>query len=222
MSRQKKLPLVAALLAFAVSGVGAEPAAATETGYTVTVEFEVDSHAKVTKSKVVSSEMSALNPFALAMVNAGEMLPDPLPPAGSPPVHVEVPVFFQVPGYDGGKPLPPGVVLPTPWLQPSPIFPQELRRKGISGGARLSLTISEQGNVTSCRVIEASHPEFGEAAQEAVLKWKYQPATVDGKPVEVTVNVPASFTIGWKTDRWDWLVAPPPSVAGKRIVVPNE
>lgn len=208
----KNTRLVLALLTLSVSGLHAEPAAPVETGYTVMVEFDVDSAGAVTNAKVVASEEKSLDPFALAMVEGGEMLPNPLPAAGSPPKQVRAPVFFPVANEGDAKPLPPGTVLPKPKFQYSPAYPFELRKKGVIGGVRVSLTIGKNGRVKSCRVFAASHPEFASAAEQAVSKWEFRPATLNGKAIEVTMNVPISFELEGKARGWRWLVAPSPTL----------
>lgn len=190
----------------------AEPPAAVEPGYTVTVEFYVDPAGAVTQAKVVASELEALNGFALAVVEAGQILPNPLPPQGSPPKRIQAPVFFPVESYEGGKPLPIGVVMPTTRLRFSPLYPFELWKNKTTGGAWLAITIGKDGMVKSCKTIKESHPGFGSAAEQAVNKWVFIPAKLNDQPVEVTLNVGLSFELAGMNHSWRWLAAPPPSL----------
>ncbi len=183
-----------------------------ESGYTIAVEFDVDSAGLVTNAKVLKSEARALNDFALSAVLAGRLNPQPLPAVGGEPRHVSTELFYPVPVYDSGKPLPTGVELPRPVFQPTPAYPFEYRKQKITGGVWLSVTVGKAGTVTDCKTIQASHPEFGPAAEQAVRLWKFRPATLNGQPVEVTFNVPLSFQIGGESFSWRWLVAPAPSL----------
>jgi TonB family protein len=183
----------------------------TEPGYTVTVEFSVDPAGSVTGAKVVKSEARALNNVTLATVLAGHANPQPRPTPGSGSQPVTRRIFYPVPAYDSGKPLPAGVELPRPVFQPSPAYPFAYRRSKITGGVWLSVTVGPEGTVTACKVIRASHPQFGPAAEQAVRRWKFKPATLNGRPVEATFNVPVSFQIGGEDFNWLWLVAPAPS-----------
>jgi TonB family protein len=184
-----------------------------ESGYTITVEFDVDSAGSVTNAKVVRSEAAALDGFALSAALDGRLNPQPLPAPGSEPKHVSKDVFYPVDAYDSGKPLPAGVEMPRPVFQPSPAYPFEYRKKKITGGAWLAVTVDTAGTVTDCKTIRASNPDFGPAAEQAVARWKFKPAMLHGQPVEVTFNVPLSFQIGGEPYGWRWLVAPAPAMA---------
>jgi TonB family protein len=191
--------------AYVVQGEPNEP------GYTVTVEFSVDPAGSVTDARVVKSEARALNSVTLATVLAGRVNPRPLPAPGSGPQPVTRQIFYPVPAYDSGKPLPAGVELPRPVFQPSPAYPFEYRRSKMTGGVWLSVTVGPEGTVTACKIIRASHPQFGPVAEQAVRLWKFKPATLNGRPVETTFNVPVSFQIAGEDFSWLWLVAPAPS-----------
>ncbi|HXU32395.1 MAG TPA: TonB family protein [Thermoanaerobaculia bacterium] len=53
--------------------------------------------------------------------------------------------------------------------------------------------IDEKGDVTNARILKSSGPKIDAAALAAILKWKFKPATLNGKPVAVyytlTVNI---------------------------------
>jgi outer membrane biosynthesis protein TonB len=55
----------------------------------------------------------------------------------------------------------------------------------------------KDGTVFQVQVIGCTNPDHGfeAAASDAVLKWLYEPGTVDGKPVEVWVTVLVEFTL---------------------------
>jgi TonB family protein len=54
------------------------------------------------------------------------------------------------------------------------------------GWVEMSLTVLADGRVTDVQVVDASDPDarFDEAALRAMTGWTYNPATLDGRPVD--------------------------------------
>jgi protein TonB len=52
--------------------------------------------------------------------------------------------------------------------------------------------IDEQGNVVQARAI-SGHPLLIPAALEAVLQWKYEPTSLNGRPISVELKVLVNF-----------------------------
>ena len=75
-----------------------------------------------------------------------------------------------------------------------PAYPQALRAQPVRGYASISFVIDAEGEVRVPVVIEASEPEFGDAALAAVKRWRFAPPVQDEHPVNVTVT--RSFTFG--------------------------
>ncbi|HUG11653.1 MAG TPA: energy transducer TonB, partial [Opitutaceae bacterium] len=75
-----------------------------------------------------------------------------------------------------------------------PVYPTALKRKGVDGTARIEVIVDKKGRAVLPRILEASEPEFGWAAATAVQRWRFDPPTVGGKPVEVKVVIPIRFT----------------------------
>ncbi len=57
----------------------------------------------------------------------------------------------------------------------------------------LIVTLDAQGNVTDVKVETSGGPEFDAAAQEAVRKWTFSPATKNGKPFAARLKIPFHF-----------------------------
>jgi TonB family protein len=76
-----------------------------------------------------------------------------------------------------------------------PIYPGEEKKNGISGVVILELTIKEDGSVSDVRVIKPVSVGLDQAAVDAVRQWRFQPATKDGKPVEVLFNITINFKL---------------------------
>lgn len=73
-----------------------------------------------------------------------------------------------------------------PIVKVSPIYPARAQSQGIEGWVLLKFTVTESGSVQDPVVIEAE-PQgiFDDAAKRAVLKFKYKPRVVDGRPISV-------------------------------------
>ena len=75
-----------------------------------------------------------------------------------------------------------------------PVYPATLRDKPVRGHATLDFIIDSTGKVRVSTVIDASSPEFGLAALEAVKHWSFEAPRQDG--VAVNVHAIRSFTFG--------------------------
>jgi TonB family protein len=87
---------------------------------------------------------------------------------------------------------------PAPIDTTTPLYPEALIGSGLDGVAKIKFTVNEKGLVEDAEVVEATRPEFGEAALEALELWRFKPATVDGKPVSKKVAIPFQFTASFE------------------------
>lgn len=137
-------------------------------------------------------------------------LPRKPPPAKRPPpppkmrvqsdVAVETaPLDFDLPdievGFGGSGPYlgawrgparagpnPDGDVIPI--VRIAPQYPRQALLEGIEGWVRLEFVINPDGTVADPSVTEAEPPRiFNTSAMRAILRWKFKPRIVDGKPV---------------------------------------
>ncbi|WP_462158014.1 energy transducer TonB [Pseudoalteromonas sp. GB56] len=73
----------------------------------------------------------------------------------------------------------------TPLVRIEPKYPVQAARDGKEGWVQLSFTINELGGVEDVEVIDAEPKRiFDREAKRALLKWKYKPKVVDGKPMK--------------------------------------
>lgn len=71
-----------------------------------------------------------------------------------------------------------------PLVRIEPQYPRKAAMRGIEGYVRVKFDVDETGAVENLQILEANPPRiFNQATKRAVLKWKYQPKVVDGKPV---------------------------------------
>jgi TonB family protein len=114
---------------------------------------------------------------------------------GDQPVAAEVRVAFLF--------YPPAAPVPTKQTPPRvigksqvpPIYPLAMRKSGIKGHVLVGFVVDNKGNVTNPVVVRSNNPDFNEPAIEAVLKWKFEPATVDGRTVYTRMTVPMNFDV---------------------------
>lgn len=83
---------------------------------------------------------------------------------------------------------------PVPVRTVPPVFPEEMRRDGVSGVVTVSILIDEKGNVQEPKVVKTTHEAFSQPAIEALSKWKFKPAKQAGEAVAMRVNIPIQFT----------------------------
>lgn len=76
-----------------------------------------------------------------------------------------------------------------------PSYPEVLRRARVPGTVVLQAIVSESGRVEGVEILSASNPLFGDAAREAVLRWRYAPALQNGSPVRVYFTVRVVFEV---------------------------
>lgn len=150
----------------------------------------------------------------IAIAKGGKLKLEPHLKDGQPvKFKTEVPFNFPVEGDEGPtaneahKPRIRGGIL-------EPDYPADLLAKRQMGGAILELLIKADGSVSIVRVLRASHPEFGQAAEAAVRQWHFWPELKDGKPVESRWRMAVSFAINNLEPDWIWRVAPRPSLGG--------
>jgi protein TonB len=76
-------------------------------------------------------------------------------------------------------------------------YPPVLRDARVNGRVVIELVVDEEGVPVegSARVIEASHPAFGEAALRAVDRFRFSPARIGSKAIPVVVTIPIQWTV---------------------------
>jgi TonB family protein len=64
--------------------------------------------------------------------------------------------------------------------------------RNISGTVKLDATIDKRGAITNVAVV-SGNPILAVAAKDAVMRWRYQPATLNGQPVEFHAAIQVVF-----------------------------
>lgn len=84
---------------------------------------------------------------------------------------------------------------PRPLVRVPAVYPAAARREGVSGTVSLRTLVNTAGEPTNIEVVKGIRPDLDSAAREALAKWRFQPGTSDGKPVEARVNVEITFNL---------------------------
>jgi protein TonB len=119
------------------------------------------------------------------------------------PINVDMP-RIDVPVSTGGGPYlgnwqenvaaAEGDVIPIVRIDPQ--WPREALLNGIEGWVKVEFTILADGTVTDPVVLEAEPRRmFDRNALRAILKWKFKPRIIDGKPVERRATQVIEFSL---------------------------
>ncbi len=139
-------------------------------------------------------------------------MPDPTPDDPEP-IPREAPV--EVPLIDAPEigdlldvpPAPPGAGKPGPMYiegnvqppkkvhAPQPHYTEEARKARVQGVVILQAIVDSLGNVTNVKVVKGLPEGLEESAVQTVSNWRYEPATLEGKPVSVYMNLTISFSL---------------------------
>jgi len=126
---------------------------------------------------------------ASADIEQGEMLVDSIRAGcslGAKRVHIPANGALRV----GGNVQAPKLV-----DRVEPAYSAEARKARISGIVIVEARIDESGRVTDAMVVKPLPFGLSEAALDAVKQWRFEPGTLDGKPVPVVFNVTVNFKL---------------------------
>ena len=140
---------------------------------------------------------SAQPPVAQPAQPASATTPNQAAPAEPPSPNPDASVIHHVGG---------GVTPPKILYQPELQFSKLAKKQKLSGVATVSLIVDAQGNPENVHIskniadtVDQKHREaalsLDQAAIDTVKKYKFKPATEDGKPVAVYLNVQVNFVI---------------------------
>ena len=76
-----------------------------------------------------------------------------------------------------------------------PVYPPMAATTRVSGTVQVAAVVTKDGEVRSAQAVAGPAP-LRESAVEAVRGWRYQPALVDGNPVEAEITVEVAFRPG--------------------------
>jgi TonB family protein len=73
-------------------------------------------------------------------------------------------------------------------------FPPALEYSALTDGeVELALRIDSTGKLTDALAIAFTHEAYGRQALDAVRRWRYEPARLNGEPIDIRVNLHIQF-----------------------------
>lgn len=81
----------------------------------------------------------------------------------------------------------------------APRYPVELRHDGVSGTVLLRFVVDSRGDVVDPVVVKSDYAEFGRAAVDAILRWKFKPGRKNGRSVNTLMEIPMVFSVDTRT-----------------------
>ncbi len=84
---------------------------------------------------------------------------------------------------------------PRKIMAPQPHYTVKARKKRIQGVVIVQTVIDKEGNVTDVKVLKGLPHGLTETAVEAISRWKFEPATFNGEPVNVYYNLTVNFRL---------------------------
>ena len=94
-----------------------------------------------------------------------------------------------------GKDVPDCVTPPHAIYAPDPEYPATAVKEHVRGFVTLQMVVGVDGLPRDIKAVRSDR-ELDAAAIDAVKKWKFSPATKDGRPVPVVISVDVMFNIG--------------------------
>jgi len=86
-----------------------------------------------------------------------------------------------------------GVTVPQVIFSPEPSFSDEARKAKAQGVVLLLLVVGKDGHTYDIRVRQSLGMGLDEKAIEAVNRWRFRPATLNGQPVTTQIAVQVDF-----------------------------
>ena len=74
-----------------------------------------------------------------------------------------------------------------------PAYPEEERKNRITGPVIAKCVINKAGEVESVEILKSPSAAFEQPVRDALATWRFEPATLDGEPVEVYYNISINF-----------------------------
>ncbi len=128
------------------------------------------------------------------------------PPAPVAPPRVELPAELPLDLPVWAPPPPPpvpaapirfghGMTRPVRIAGPDPAYTEPARRARVTGVVILEAVLDRDGRVTEIEVLKSLPLGLTRSAVDAVSRWRFEPATLDGQPVAVIYNLTVRFEL---------------------------
>ena len=91
--------------------------------------------------------------------------------------------------------VPPGGTQPEEIDRVVPRYPSGARRAGVSGPVVIRGIVRRDGKIDNVEIIKDLPHGLGDAARDAVRRWRFRPATFRGEPIDVYYTVTVNFRL---------------------------
>ncbi len=159
--------------------------------------------------RLPKQSMQQITPPMAVVRNPEPKLPVPPTIVIPPEVHLQQPNMPDLgtgegPGYGPGRGggtgggvfrVGGGVSAPKKIYDPDPEYSEEARKAKYQGTCVLYVIVGSDGKPREIRVSRTLGLGLDEKAIEAVKTWRFEPATKDGRPVAVAINIEVSFRL---------------------------
>lgn len=108
--------------------------------------------------------------------------------------------FVPAPAADAINQLPPGAKPPQATRTPAPIYPEAMRQSRLEGRVTVEFNITTEGLVDDPIIVRSNNPWFERPAIDAILRWRFRPAEIDGRKVNTRASQELIFAMDWNSD----------------------
>ena len=168
--------------------------------------YAIDHRDQIAYADVEDVDVTASGSPQLDVQTSGAPIPTettasmepPTETAMTPPAIPEPPVFSDEGLVDSGgvySAVPPGGTQPEEIDRVVPRYPSAARRRGVSGPVVIRGIVRKDGAIDNVEIIKDLPHGLGEAARDAVEKWRFRPATFRGDPIDVYYTVTVNFRL---------------------------
>lgn len=96
--------------------------------------------------------------------------------------------FGAIPKYERGGPI----TAPKVISRVEPQTSREFRTKYKFASAKIEAVVNEEGRVIAAHYLSGDR-EWAQLLAQAVARWRFEPATLEGKPVTVRFEISSTF-----------------------------
>lgn len=142
--------------------------------------------ATVVRGQVVENPRGSDVRFGTPDAELTEALPSPSSPSRDTTMQQSEqppPEFLEVE-------VPPGVTTRT-----NPVYPPDALKQGLNGTVWVKIWVDKAGKPRAVAVVKSTNEIFDQSALDAARQWKFSPARLHDKPVDVWVTIPFKYTL---------------------------
>ena len=96
-----------------------------------------------------------------------------------------------------GRPRVPDAInldhVPRATVRPSPNYPASMSSSSTNGSVTVEFVVDTTGRVITADAVRWTHRYFVDPAVRAVLRWRFEPGTINGRKVSFRMAIPIEF-----------------------------